>query len=196
MSEDHKQTMEELKSKVGEQIAAAKKDKGLILVLTGDGKGKSSSGFGMALRSLGHGMKVGVVQFIKGQWKTGEQQFFSSDSRVSYFQMGGGFTWDTQDKNADIERAKTCWVEAKKMILNPDYDFVLLDELNVVLHFGYLEVSEVISTLKAKPESSHVVITGRDAPEALKAIADTVSVIESPKHAFESGIRAQKGVEF
>lgn len=194
--DDHKKAMEEVKAKVDEQVKSARKDKGLIIVLTGNGKGKSSSGFGMVLRCLGHGMKVGVVQFIKGQWKTGEQQFFNADERVDYFQMGAGFTWDTQDKQADIERCERCWSEAKRMLADPSYDFVMIDELNVVLHFGYLDTAEVVSGLKSKVKDTHVVITGRDAPQELLDIADTVSVIESPKHAFDAGIRAQKGVEF
>lgn len=195
-NESHKKRMKGVKQKVEDQVASATEDKGLVIVLTGDGKGKSSSGFGMILRALGHGMKVGVVQFIKGKWKTGEQLFFQKHPDVEYFSMGQGFTWNTQDKEGDIERTRKCWEKASEMILNPEIQVVLVDELNVVLSFDYLPVSEVLSVLKRKPESKHVIITGRGAPEEILQIADTVSVIESPKHAFENGIRAQKGIEF
>jgi len=194
--EKHKEEMGQVKAEVAKRVSQAKTDKGLIIVLTGEGKGKSSSGFGMILRCLGHGMKVGVVQFIKGQWKTGEQLFFQNNPQIKYFAMGEGFTWDTQDKKGDIERAEQCWAKAAEMIADPELDFVLIDELNVVLSFDYLSIQSVISALKAKPKSTHVVITGRGASEELVAIADTVSEVSSPKHAFDSGIRAQKGIEF
>ena len=193
---DHKTQMSEVKAKVDKQVAEAKIDKGLILVLTGDGKGKSSSGLGMVLRSLGHGMKVGVAQFIKGDWETGEKQFLQSHPEVKYHVMGGGFTWNSQDKEADIERTEACWAETQKFLADESLDFLLLDELNVVLSFGYLKLETVLAALKKKPKDLHVVITGRGAPEELLELADTVSTINSPKHAFENGIRAQKGVEF
>ncbi len=193
---NHKDQMEDLKASMDEKIAEVKKDKGLILVLTGDGKGKSSSGFGMLLRCLGHGMKVGVVQFIKGQWKTGEQKFCQSHPDVDYFSIGEGFTWDTQDKEGDIGRTAKCWAKAKEMIQNPELSFVLIDELNVVTSFGYLDVDEVVATLKSKPENKHVVVTGRGASPKILELADTISKIDSPKHAFDNGIRAQKGIEF
>lgn len=194
--DSHKEKMKRVQEKVKEKVSSASKDKGVVVLLTGDGKGKSSSGFGMVLRALGHGMKTGVVQFIKGKWKTGEQAFFEQHPDVHYFSMGQGFTWDTQDKEGDIERTRACWEKAKALILDESIDLVLVDELNVVLSFGYLPVEEVLETLKKKPERSHVIITGRGAPDELQEAADTVSIVESPKHAFESGVRAQKGIEF
>ncbi len=193
---DHKNEMKEVKAKVANDIAKAKTDKGVIIVLTGDGKGKSSSGFGMVLRCLGHGMKAGVVQFIKGQWKTGEMLFCEKHPDVEYFSMGEGFTWDTQDKQGDIERTKECWERAKKMIADPSIHYVLIDELNVVTSFGYLDPTEVVSALRSKPDNKHVVITGRGADKSILELADTVSLVESPKHAFDNGIKAQKGIEF
>ncbi|OVE79631.1 cob(I)yrinic acid a,c-diamide adenosyltransferase [bacterium J17] len=192
----HREKMAELKGHVGKKVRAAKEDKGLVIVLTGDGKGKSSSGFGMALRSLGHGLKVGVVQFIKGDWKTGEQQFFQDHPEVSYYCMGSGFTWDTQDKQGDIERVENCWREACRMIAEENLDFLLLDEINVVVSYGYLAVDTVVEELSKKPDSLHVVLTGRNADKKFIEIADTVSEVTSPKHAFENGIRAQRGIEF
>ena len=193
---DHKKDMKEVQAKVADDIAKAKIDKGVIIVLTGDGKGKSSSGFGMLLRCLGHGMKAGVVQFIKGQWKTGEMLFCEKHPDVEYFSMGEGFTWDTQDKEGDVARTRECWERAKKMIENPDIDYVLIDELNVVTSFGYLDPKEVVKVLESKPKDKHVVITGRGADSAVLEVADTVSIVESPKHAFDNGIKAQKGIEF
>ena len=178
--DNHKKEMKQLKSEVDSRVAQARENKGLILVLTGDGKGKSSSGLGMVLRCLGHGMRVGVVQFIKGKWKTGEQMFFQAHPEIKYFAMGEGFTWETQDKEGDIKRAKECWKRAAEMIEDPELDFVLLDELNVVTSFNYLPIEVVINSLKAKPESKHVVVTGRGAGSELIEIADTVSEISSP----------------
>ncbi len=196
ISKRHKEEMQAQKEAVGDLVAQAQKDKGLIIVLTGDGKGKSSSGFGMALRCLGHEMKVGVIQFIKGKWKTGEQKFCQQHPGVTYHQMGAGFTWDTQDREADIARAESCWLETEKMLQDPSFDFILIDEINVATSFDYVDASRVVEALKKKPEGMHVVLTGRNAHPDILAIADTVSVIESPKHAFNDGIRAQKGVEF
>ena len=192
----HKCEMQKQKETVKDRVSQATEDKGIVLVLTGNGKGKSSSGFGMALRCLGHGMKVGVVQFIKGKWKTGEQLFFKSHPDVSYFQMGAGFTWDTQDKTADVQRVEHCWLEAEKMLQDPQLNYVLLDELNIVTSYNYLDVERVITALKNKPDSMHVALTGRDADQQLIDFADTVTRIESPKHAFANGIRAQRGIEF
>ena len=195
-SQQHTEKMEQVAESVKKKVADAKEDRGVVIVLTGDGKGKSSSGFGMVLRCLGHGLKVGVVQFIKGKWRTGEQLFCESHEGIEYISMGQGFTWDTKDKEGDIRRAEACWEEVKRFIADETISLVLLDELNVVLEFGYLELDEVLAAIKSKPESKNIVITGRGAPEQLLEVADTVSLIESPKHAFESGIRAQKGVEF
>ncbi len=193
---EHKLKMEELEKAQQEKLKAARKDKGLVLVLTGDGKGKSSSAFGMLLRSLGHEMKTGVVQFIKGKWRTGEQLFCEASSDIKYFSMGQGFTWQTQNKEEDIKRVNACWSEALKLLQDENIEFVLLDEINVVLSFDYLKEEEVLNALKARPENQHVVLTGRGASESLINFSDTASVIESPKHAFDNNIRAQKGIEF
>ena len=195
-NKEHKEKMQDLNSEVKKQVAKATQDKGIILLLTGDGKGKSSSGLGMVLRALGHEMRVGVVQFIKGKWQTGEQKFLEKHPNVQYFAMGDGFTWETQDRQADIARAITCWEKAETMLSDEETKLVLLDELNVVLSFGYLQIEKVISALLLKPKNMHVVITGREACEELVRIADTVSEVTSPKHAFDSGVRAQKGIEF
>lgn len=176
-------------------IKQANEDKGLILIITGDGKGKSSSGFGMVARSLGHGFKVGVVQFIKGAFRTGEERFFSDLPDVEYHAVGGGYTWDTQDPEEDKRRAEDGWEIAKRLITT--HDVVLLDELCVALQLGQLDVSMVVEELLKKPYDTHVILTGRGAPQELIAIADTVSEVNVIKHAWtDKGIRAQKGIEF
>jgi cob(I)alamin adenosyltransferase len=195
-TKDHREKMKAVKEEVRSRVKEAREDKGLILVLTGDGKGKSSSGLGMLLRCLGYKMKAGVVQFIKGKWETGEQLFLEQHPEVEYHHMGQGFTWDTQDKAGDIARAEECWKHAEALLSNPEVQFVLLDELCVVLSFEYLPLKRVLTALQNKPADQHVVVTGRGAPKALIDIADTVSQIDVVKHAFENGIRAQKGIEF
>lgn len=195
-SQRHKQAMQEQKTQVDEQIKRADQKKGLLLVITGDGKGKSSSGFGMVARALGHGMKVGVVQFIKGAFSTGEEKFFRRfPDDVDYHVVGDGFTWETQNLEQDIASAERGWSICKEMLLNPDLDIVLLDELNIVLAMRYLDTGKVLADLAERPKMKHVIITGRDAPEALIEAADTVSRIEDVKHAFRAGIKAQKGIE-
>lgn len=195
-SQRHKQAMQEQKTQVDEQIKRADQKKGLLLVITGDGKGKSSSGFGMVARALGHGMKVGVVQFIKGAFSTGEEKFFRRfPDDVDYHVVGDGFTWETQNLEQDIASAEKGWAICKEMLLNPDLDIVLLDELNIVLAMRYLDTGKVLADLAERPQMKHVIITGRDAPEAMIEAADTVSRIEDVKHAFRAGIKAQKGIE-
>lgn len=181
---------------MNERIAAADREQGLLLVLTGPGKGKSSSGFGMMARALGHGMKVGVVQFIKGSFSTGEEAFFSGLPNVDYRVMGEGYTWDTQDIERDIRTAETAWEEARRMLSDDSYQMVLLDELNIALHQGYLNIDRVLDDLQGRPEMQHVVVTGRYAPKSLIELADTVTEMKVVKHAFnDQGIVAQKGVE-
>ncbi|MDR5867695.1 cob(I)yrinic acid a,c-diamide adenosyltransferase [Halomonas koreensis] len=181
---------------MNERIEAADKEQGLLLVLTGPGKGKSSSGFGMAARALGHGMKVGVVQFIKGAFSTGEDAFFRRLPGVDYRVMGEGYTWDTQDRERDIRAAEAAWAEARRMLGDPDYALVLLDELNIALRHGYLDLDRVLDDLQARPAMQHVVVTGRHAPEALIELADTVTEMKVVKHAFkDQGVKAQKGIE-
>ena len=195
-SQRHKQRMQRHKAVVDQKIQQAEQDKGLLLVITGNGKGKSSSGFGMVARALGHDMKVGIVQFIKGAFSTGEERFFRRfPDEVDYHVVGDGFTWETQNLEQDIASAEKGWEVCKAMLANPDIDVVLLDELNIVLKMKYLNVNTVLADIANRPAMQHVIITGRGAPEAVIEAADTVSRIEDVKHAFRAGIRAQKGIE-
>ena len=192
----HKSRMKELKSTVDQKMKAAQRDAGVLIVLTGDGKGKSSSAFGMAARALGHGMKVGVVQFIKGAIKTGEAKFFSRfPDEVEYHTAGEGYTWVTQDRERDIAKAREGWDHARRMLADPAIGLIVLDELNIVLKYGYLQVEEVLTAVRARPAMQHVVITGRSAPQEIIDAGDTVTEVTLVKHAFNDGIRAQKGVE-
>ncbi|MDH5358163.1 MAG: cob(I)yrinic acid a,c-diamide adenosyltransferase [Gammaproteobacteria bacterium] len=195
-SQRHQKRMQRHKAVVDEKIQQADKDKGLLLVITGNGKGKSSSGFGMVARALGHNMRVGVVQFIKGAYSTGEETFFRRfPDDVEYYVMGDGFTWDTQNLEQDIASAEAGWEVCKKLLQDPHIDVVLLDELNIVLKMHYLDINKVLADIAARPAMQHVIITGRGAPEAVIEAADTVSRIEDVKHAFRDGIQAQKGIE-
>jgi cob(I)alamin adenosyltransferase len=181
-----------------DKIQATKTDeKGLVIVNTGKGKGKSTAGFGMVFRAVGHGMKVGVVQFVKGSWDTGERWVLEKfPEQVTISALGEGFTWETQDRARDIAMARDAWEQAKAMILDDSYDLVLCDELNIVLRYDYLPVEEIIEVLQAKPEMKHVIITGRNAKEELIEVADLVTEMELIKHPFRSGVKAQKGIEF
>ena len=195
-SERHKARMQRQKAVVDNQIEQADKDKGLLLVITGNGKGKSSSGFGMVARALGHDMRVGIVQFIKGPMSTGEEAFFRRfPEHVDYHVMGDGFTWDTQNLEQDIASAQAGWAVCKQFLQDPSFDVVLFDELNIVLKMHYLDIETVLSDINQRPDMQHVIITGRGAPDAVIEAADTVSRIEDVKHAFRQGIRAQKGIE-
>ncbi len=191
----HQARMERKKAVVDAKIAGATRDQGVLLVHTGNGKGKSSAGFGMLARSLGHGMRVGVVQFIKGAFSTGEEAFFRRFPEVEYHVMGEGFTWETQDRERDIAMAQSAWQRSAAMLANPAIQLVLLDELNIALKQHYIDVNEVIAALTIRPPMQHVIITGRGAPQALIDIADTVTEMVVVKHAFNAGVRAQKGVE-
>ncbi|MEY1661122.1 cob(I)yrinic acid a,c-diamide adenosyltransferase [Isoalcanivorax beigongshangi] len=192
----HAQRMARKQAIMQARIAAAQKEQGLLLVLTGPGKGKSSSGFGMAARALGHGMKVGVVQFIKGRIPTGEAAFFSNLPGVTYHIMGEGYTWDTQDRERDVAMATAAWEQAAAMLRDPRYDLVLLDELNIALRYDYLDHDQVYDDLLQRPPMQHVVVTGRYAPQPLIELADTVTEMKVVKHAFaDQGVKAQKGIE-
>ncbi|WP_266183093.1 cob(I)yrinic acid a,c-diamide adenosyltransferase [Dyella humicola] len=194
--ERHRERMQRKKELVDRKIARATIERGVLVVNTGNGKGKSSSGFGMLARSLGHGFHCGVVQFIKGSFSTGEEAFFRRfPDEIDYHVMGEGYTWETQDKARDIEAADAAWQVAAGMLTDARYDFVLLDELNIALVKGYLDVGVVGAALAARPPQQHVVITGRGAPDRLVEQADTVTEMRVVKHAFEAGIRAQKGIE-
>jgi cob(I)alamin adenosyltransferase len=197
INERHRLRMERKKAIIDARIAEAKKEIGVIIVNTGNGKGKSSSGFGMAVRAMGHGMKVGVVQFIKGAMSTGEEKFLRRfPDEVSFHVMGEGYTWDTQNRARDMEKAELAWRQARIFLSDPAVGLVLLDELNIALKYRYLDVHAVIADLLDRPEMQHVVITGRGAPPELIAAADTVTDMTVVKHAFAAGIGAQLGTEW
>ncbi|MDX1590302.1 MAG: cob(I)yrinic acid a,c-diamide adenosyltransferase [Oleiphilaceae bacterium] len=194
--ERHARRMAAKQKVMQERIARAQKEQGVLLVLTGPGKGKSSSGFGMVARALGHGMKVGVVQFIKGAFSTGEDAFFRNLPNVDYHVMGQGYTWDTQDRDKDVAAAEAAWAVAKRMLSDDSYHLVLLDELNIALRYDYLDLDTVLDDLQSRPEMQHAVVTGRYARQELIDLADTVTEMKVVKHAFkDQGIKAQKGVE-
>jgi cob(I)alamin adenosyltransferase len=178
-------------------LATKTEERGLLIVHTGTGKGKSTAAFGIVLRCLGHGMRIGIVQFVKGAWETGERKVLDAyPDLVTCRAMGEGFTWDTQDRARDIAAAKAAWEMSKAMIADPAYDLVLLDELNIVLRYDYLPLDEVIAALKAKPRDLHVIVTGRNAKPELIEIADLVTEMTLVKHPFRAGVKAQKGIEF
>ena len=194
--EHYRERAQRKKELVDRRVARATIDRGVLVVNTGNGKGKSSSGFGMLARSLGHGFHCGVVQFIKGSFSTGEEAFFRRfDEDVDYRVMGEGFTWETQDRERDIAAAGAAWQEAARMLSDPAYDFVLLDELNIALNKDYVPLDRVLAALAARPPRQHVVVTGRGAPQALIDAADTVTEMRLVKHAFKAGIKAQHGIE-
>ena len=193
----HKKKMEKLKSSVDASIAAADAERGVSILLTGNGKGKSSSAFGMVVRTLGYRLRAGVVQFIKGEQLSGEELYLRDRCPdVTFYQMGTGFTWDTQDRSGDIVAALRTWEMAEKMLSDPSYNLVVLDELTYMLSFKYLDEAEVIKALTNRPREQSVVVTGRGGGSALVDWADTVSDIRDVKHAYNSGVRARKGVDF
>jgi len=192
----HNVKMKRKKAQIESSMAKATDEKGLLLVITGNGKGKSTSAFGMVARALGHGLNVGVCQFIKSRTDTGEEAFFSAQPNCEWHVLGDGFTWDTQDKNQDIQTAQQGWQVALKMLNNPRYDLVILDELTYLLSYDYLDKHSVLEALKNRPTQQHVVVTGRSALAELRELADTVSDIKEEKHAYKSGIKAQIGVDF
>ncbi|MEM1138962.1 MAG: cob(I)yrinic acid a,c-diamide adenosyltransferase [Pseudomonadota bacterium] len=193
----HNEKMRKKKAARDKMMADKTLEKGLIIVHTGKGKGKTTAAMGMVCRAIGHGMKTGVIQFIKGAWATGEKDVFEKFPEIVTIKaLGEGFTWDTQDKARDIAAAKAAWGEAKAMILDPEYRFVLCDEINIALRYDYLALDEVLATLAEKPEDTHVVLTGRNAPDGLIEVADLVTEMTLVKHPFRSGVKAQPGIEF
>ena len=196
LNERHRARMERKKAIIDARIQAADKQVGIIIVNTGNGKGKSSSAFGMAARALGHGMRVGVVQFIKGAKATGEEMFLRRFPEVSFHAMGEGYTWETQNRERDVAKAGEAWQQAKRFLSDPAVGLVVLDELNIALKYRYLDVHTVIEDLLDRPAMQHVVITGRGAPPELVAVADTVTEMNVVKHAFAAGIAAQAGTEW
>jgi cob(I)alamin adenosyltransferase len=193
----HREKMARRKAARDRVLATKTEERGLLIVHTGAGKGKTTAAFGMVLRCIGHGMRVGVVQFVKGAWSTGERDVLARfPDLVTCRAMGEGFTWDTQDRERDIAAARAAWDMAKAMIADPTYSLVLLDELNIVLRYDYLALDEVIAVLKVKPRDLHVVVTGRNAKPELIEAADLVTEMTLVKHPFRSGVKAQKGIEF
>ena len=195
----HKEKMQKIKAARDKIMATKTEEKGLIMVHTGAGKGKSSSAFGMIMRCIAHGMPCGVVQCIKGNWSTGEKQFLRGRfaGECQFIVSGEGFTWETQDRERDIAAAQSGWEKAKEMIRNPDIKFVLLDEINIALRYDYLDIDEVVDfLLTEKPPMTHVVLTGRNAKPELIEAADLVTEMTLVKHPFRDGVKAQAGVEF
>ena len=194
--ERHLARMQRKKAVMDERISSAPNECGLLLVLTGNGKGKSSSAFGMLARAMGHGMQCGVVQFIKGRNSTGEELFYRRfPEQVRFHVMGEGFTWETQDRQRDIAAAEAAWAVARELLADPAIGLIVLDELNIALKHGYLDLEQVLSDLQARPPMQHVVVTGRGAKPELIDLADTVTEMGGLKHAFQAGIKAQKGIE-
>lgn len=195
-NEKHNKIMEKRKDFMDKKISQANVSRGIIVVNTGNGKGKSSSAFGMVARAMGHGIKVVVIQFIKGAMSTGEEQFYNRfPDEIIFKAMGEGFTWDTQDKSRDIEICRLAWEEAKKYLADESIGLVVLDELNIALSYQYLDWKMIKKDILNRPHNQHLVITGRGAPEELVEVADTVTEMKEIKHAFNAGIKAQKGIE-
>ncbi len=194
----YKQKMQRRKEVQEQRLAERNKEKGLIIVNTGNGKGKTTAALGMVIRSLGHGYKVAIIQFIKGAWEPAEKAILGKwEGQLEFHAMGEGFTWDTQDQARDQEKAIAAWEKGLEYIINPEYRLVLLDEVNIALKLGYLDVDTVIAGLDHKPEDSHVILTGRGAPDKLIERADLVTEMTLVKHPFsEQGIKAQPGIEF
>jgi len=191
----HAARMARKKELIDAAIAAATDERGLLIVITGNGKGKSTSAFGTIVRALGHGMKVGVVQFIKSRTDTGEEAFLGKQPGVEWHVTGDGFTWDTQDREQDIATAQRGWVIAARMLADPSYQLVVLDELTYLLSYGYLDSDSVLDALAHRPADQHVIVTGRGASDVLIELADTVSIIADEKHAYRAGIKAQPGID-
>jgi len=193
--QEHQQRMQETKAAVDERVAQARERRGTLIVLTGNGKGKSTSGFGTIFRAAGYGLKTAVVQYIKGTWPCGERDL-ALKLGIPVEVMGTGFTWETQNREKDIAAAEKAWEESKRFLADPEIEVVLLDELTYMLSYSYLDLEEVKTALAARPENQTVVVTGRDCHPDLIAMADTVSEVNPVKHAFEAGIKARKGVDW
>lgn len=193
----HAEKMAKKKAARDRMLATKTIEKGLLIVHTGTGKGKSTAAFGMVMRAIGHGMRVGIVQFVKGRWETGERTVLERfPDQVTIRTMGEGFTWETQDRRRDIAATEAAWAAAQELLADPAYRLVVLDELNIVLRYGYLDPEAVVAGLAARPPMTHVVVTGRNAPEALIEAADLVTEMTMVKHPFRAGVKAQAGIEF
>ena len=198
----HKEKMQKQKNRVDARIAEAQEERGVMILLTGNGKGKSSSAFGMVMRSLGYGYKVGVVQFIKGKQLSGEEQYLKEhylekhSPLVDFHQMGTGFTWNTQDRSGDIAAAEATWAVAETLLTDDSYHLVVLDELTYMVGYKYLDETRVLNALSSRPVNQTVVVTGRGGGDGLRELADTVSELTDVKHAFKAGVKARQGVDF
>ena len=187
----------DVKKRVADEVAAATEERGVVILLTGDGKGKTSSALGMVMRCLGYGYKAAVVQFLKGRWKTGEERFLKERlPEVEFYQMGTGFTWETQDREKDIAAAEKTWAQAERLLRDERIHLLVLDELTYMLDFKYLSEERVLGAIQDRPREMTVVVTGRGGGSRIRELADTVAEIGSIKHAFEGGVRARKGVDF
>jgi cob(I)alamin adenosyltransferase len=193
--ERHQKRQQKVKENVDARIANANEEKGLFLVITGNGKGKSTAGFGVITRAVGHGQKCAVAQFIKGAWDNGEKNVLEKLG-VEFQVMSTGFTWETQDKELDTQAAQTVWKKCLRMLQDPSLDVLLFDELTYMVSYGYIELDEVIMAIKQRPPEQSVIITGRGAHRSLIELADTVSEVKNTKHAFDSGIKARKGIDW
>ena len=201
-NEKHKKAMQKQKKNIDSHIEEASIEKGVVILLTGNGKGKSSSAFGMVLRAMGYGHKIGIVQFIKGQQLSGEEIFIREHCRqgnapdIFFYQMGTGFTWNTQDRTSDIEAAERTWAEVVPLLQDESYDLVVLDELTYMIAYKYIDEQMILDAIANRPPNQSVVVTGRGGGSALQELADTVSEVKEVKHAFKSGVKARKGVDF
>jgi len=191
----HKKRMQSVKEKVDQRIEQAQEERGLVIVITGNGKGKSTSGFGTIARAVGHGLTAAVVQYIKGTWACGERNLLES-AGVNFDVMATGFTWNTQDKTQDIVAAQKVWLKSKALLADSNIDVILLDEITYMLAYKYIDVDEVITALNNRPKNQHVIITGRACHRAIIDLADTVSEVQSVKHAFDNGVKAQQGIDW
>lgn len=194
--ENYLKKMKAVKEKQDQKIAAADQERGVSILLAGPGKGKSSSAFGMLARSLGHGHKVAVVQFLKGAMSTGEEKFFNSHENVDWFAMGDGFTWETQNLKQDIISAEKAWAKAEQLLADDSYQLVILDEITYMFKYKYLDIQPTLNALKNRPEKMNVVLTGRNPKQSLIDAVDTYSLILEEKHAFKAGVKAQPGIEW
>ena len=192
----HKVKMAKKKAVVDARIAQAQEERGVLILLKGSGKGKSSSALGTMARSIGHGKRCAVIQFIKGRMETGEYRFFKDHALVDWHVMGHGFTWETQDRDQDIAAAQQAWAIAEKLLADASYDMLVFDEMSYMFKYGYLDVEPVVTAISKRPKMQNVIITGRTMVKQLKVIADTISVVEDERHAFRQGVKAQAGIEF
>lgn len=192
----HLNRMQRKKEVIDERIARASEERGVLILLKGNGKGKSSSAFGTLARSLGHGQKGAVIQFIKGRRETGEYLFFRDHPQLDWHIMGQGFTWETQDRERDIEAAEAAWEIARGLLENPTYDVIVLDEMSYMFKYGYLDTAPIVEALLRRPAHQNVIITGRTMALPLQEIADTISTVQDDRHAFRNGVKAQAGIEY